>query len=239
LSILWGAHAILFVVLCLEQFGVLSFPKEYLGNDRLQLLWQWSFYVICMCTFHLLEFFLTAFYNPFVATADSFLVNHSQTYTLAALLSWTEFFTRLVCFPKLNSVGVCLFGVFIAVISQTIRSSAMVTCGLSFNHLIQREKKDNHVLITHGVYKYLRHPSYFGFYYWCVGMQLVLNNYLSASLFAIASCMFFRRRIPYEEESLLHHFPNEYADYAKRTWVGIPFVPSIALELDDVRLKSS
>ena len=46
------------------------------------------------------------------------------------------------------------------VIGQFIRSLAMVTCGESFNHLIQTERKDNHVLVTHGIYKYLRHPRY-------------------------------------------------------------------------------
>ena len=40
--------------------------------------------------------------------------------------------------------------------------------------------------------------------------------------------MFFRRRIPYEEESLQCHFPNgEYIEYASKTWIGIPFVQSL------------
>ena len=34
---------------------------------------------------------------------------------------------------------------------QVCRSWAMMTCGESFNHYIQRDKKDNHVLITHGM----------------------------------------------------------------------------------------
>jgi len=117
-------------------------------------------------------------------------------------------------------------GIAFVLISQTIRSLAMITCGESFNHLIQTSKKDNHILIKHGIYQYLRHPSYVGFYYWSVGGQMVLNSPVSGLVFGAASYMFFRRRIPYEEDSLLQHFPDEYAAYARRTWVGIPFLPN-------------
>jgi protein-S-isoprenylcysteine O-methyltransferase len=115
-------------------------------------------------------------------------------------------------------------------ISQAVRSLAMITCGESFNHLIQTQKKDNHVLITHGIYKYLRHPSYVGFHYWSVGSQLLLNNPISSILFSYASWMFFRRRIPYEERSLMHHFPNEYAAYSRKARIMIPFIPSPIFE---------
>ena len=73
-------------------------------------------------------------------------------------------------------------------------------------------------------YSIFRHPSYVGFYYWAVGTQLLLGNVVCTVLFAIAACMFFQRRIPYEEEALLQLFPEEYPDYVKRTYVGIPFL---------------
>lgn len=43
-------------------------------------------------------------------------------------------------------------GVIVAILAQSVRTIAMITCGESFNHLIQTAKKDNHVLITHGMY---------------------------------------------------------------------------------------
>jgi len=73
-------------------------------------------------------------------------------------------------------------------------------------------------------YKILRHPSYVGFYYWSVGTQLLLGNALHTVLFAIAAWMFFRRRIPFEEEALVQLFPEEYPAYVKQTWIGIPFL---------------
>jgi protein-S-isoprenylcysteine O-methyltransferase len=73
-------------------------------------------------------------------------------------------------------------------------------------------------------YKYLRHPSYVGFFYWAIGTQLLLCNPLQIILFTCATWAFFQRRIPYEEECLRQLFPNEYDAYAAKTAVGIPFL---------------
>ena len=102
----------------------------------------------------------------------------------------------------------------------------MITAGQSFNHVIQTYKKENHVLITHGIYRMFRHPSYVGFYYWSIGTQLCLGNVAHAMLFSVVSWNFFHRRIPFEEESLCVLFPNEYPAYVAKTWMGIPFIRS-------------
>jgi protein-S-isoprenylcysteine O-methyltransferase len=220
LGILWGIHGVMIILLSLD-----SWVTDGISETRFSMVWQWCFYVWTMCTFHLLEFFTTAIYNPTATSGNSFLVNHSKAYTAAALIAATEFWIKVVFFPSTNML-LCRLGIGLVLVSQIIRSLAMITCGESFNHLIQTSKKENHVLMTHGIYRYFRHPSYVGFYYWSIGTQLVLGNWLSAIVFAVASLMFFRRRIPYEEESLLQHFPEEYPVYARQTWVGIPFVPS-------------
>lgn len=234
LGVLWGVSGSLLFLLTVNSWGAVLDLASVVSKSRLFMIWQWCFYVWAMCTFHLLEFFNTAIYNPSVTSANSFLVNHSKAYTAAHLIAAAEFFTRFLLFPRTGSLLFCRLGVGLVFISQTIRSLAMMTCGESFNHLIQTSRKENHVLVTHGVYRFLRHPSYVGFYYWSIATQLVLNNFVSAVVFAVASCLFFRRRIPYEEESLLQLFPDgEYAAYSKRTMVGIPFIPDIKHILSD------
>lgn len=224
LSSTWGVHSTLLVLFTLERLGFLS--TGILEGARLEMFCQWCFYICSMTAFHLLEFFTTAIYNPTVTSSESYLVNHSKAYTAAFIIAFLEFWIRFAIFPWASPLAYGL-GVLLVLVTQIIRSWAMITCGESFNHLIQTSKKENHVLVTHGIYKFLRHPSYFGFYYWSIATQLVLNNFFSVLLFSVASLMFFRRRIPYEEESLLQHFPDEYAAYAKTTWVGIPFIPNI------------
>ena len=198
------------------------------------MLWQWCTYILCICTFHLLEFFITAVYNPTQATSDSYLINHSITYTTAAILSWIEFWIRFVCVVRHVHIFdaihlpfyISYIGFGILMIAQCVRSMAMATAGESFNHLIQTSKKQNHVLITHGIYRIFRHPSYVGFFYWSISTQLVLGNTVHALLYTLASWTFFNRRIQYEEESLCKFFPSTYPQYVSQTYMGIPLIKS-------------
>jgi len=142
-------------------------------------------------------------------------------------VSCSEFFIRFLLCPRFNSKILTVSGLILVAIGQITRSSAMITCGESFNHMIQHSKKKNHVLVKSGIYQYLRHPSYFGFYYWSIGTQLVLGNVLSTILFGVASWFFFHRRIPFEEQTLLKLFPEEYPEYRKSTIIGIPFIKTV------------
>ena len=190
------------------------------------MVWQWCSYVMALSTFHLLEFFLMAIWNPTAASTDSFLINNTISYTAAVLSSWTEYSLRFIFVPHWNSTWVSVIGLVLTIFSQSLRSLAMTTASESFNHIIQTSRKQNHVLVTHGVYHYFRHPSYVGFFYWSIGTQLLLGNLLHAAAFAYVSWQFFARRIPYEEESLCRHFPDEYPAYVARTWIGIPLLKS-------------
>jgi protein-S-isoprenylcysteine O-methyltransferase len=229
LGFLLGFHLILSMQLFLHLWNVLHFAElETLlgGIHRIQLLWQWSVYFTAFSTFHQLEFFVTAIYNPSEATADSFLVNHSTAYTAAAITSWTEFWLRLLFVPAWNIPYMSYAGLVLVLLSQCIRSTAMATAGGSFNHVIQNVKKDNHTLIVHGIYSIFRHPSYVGFFYWSIGTQLLLGNALHATLYAIVLWNFFKRRIEYEEDSLCQFFPDDYPAYVARSYMGIPFLSS-------------
>lgn len=221
LGLLLGAHIIVWILVSLDIWYLLELG--WCSSGRMFLLWQWCSYAIALCCFHLLEFAITALYNPTECSSDSFLVNHSTAYTAAALTSWLEFGIRFCFFPSAAIPMVSYAGLPVLWVAQFIRSSAMATAGESFNHLIQTSKKDNHRLITHGIYRWFRHPSYVGFFYWSIATQMVLGNPVHTILFAMASWSFFRRRIPYEEETLRQHFPD-YPAYAARTWMGIPFI---------------
>ncbi len=132
------------------------------------------------------------------------------------------------------------------VVGQGTRTTAMIHAGSNFNHLIQSKKKEGHVLVTGGIYKYLRHPSYFGFFWWGLGTQVVLGNAVCLVGYAVVLWRFFKRRIesayiPFrgmqrgcslireisaEEETLLiGFFGMDYVRYRDRTTVGIPFIP--------------
>jgi protein-S-isoprenylcysteine O-methyltransferase len=211
---------------------------KILGHDRVLMIWQWSAYAMSVSAFHILEFTTTALYNPHVCSSDSFLINHSTGYTAAALTSWTEFALRFFLAPQYNFFRVSLLALPFLILSQAIRSLAMITAGESFNHMIQIKKKDNHCLVTYGIYRFLRHPSYVGFFYWSIITQLVLGNLIHAILLAIVSWTFFQRRIPFEEESLCQLFPDEYPTYMARTYMGIPFIRSNATTRSSLLIRN-
>ena len=239
LGIVWGIHVSCGGFLFLLWATVSKNPEgfSFFGPRRLAMAWTWCFYITAMCTFHLLEFFATAFFNPTVVASNSFLVNHSKAYTVAAIIASTEFWLRFVFGGSKNDsaatpmdagwMTITLLGIAMVISSQIVRSCAMMKCGESFNHYIQVLRKENHVLVTDGIYRWFRHPSYMGFYYWSIGTQLVLHNPVSGLLFAVAGWKFFAQRIPYEERSLLRLFGDEYYNYAMRSYMGIPFIPSI------------
>lgn len=45
-------------------------------------------------------------------------------------------------------------------------------------------------------------------------------------MYVVAASSFFRRRIPFEEAFLEQFYPDQYPQYVRRTFVGIPLVPN-------------
>jgi len=190
-------------------------------------LLHWSTYVALLCTFHFLEFFSTAIWQPKVLSYDSFIVNHSQNYTIAVIASAVEYWLEDYLFPNMkHNPCAAWVGLTVVLAGQAIRTAAMWTCKENFAHQIMHQRIEGHQLVTHGIYKYLRHPSYFGWFYWSVGTQVLLCNPISVVLYAYASWSFFNSRIPYEEETLVQFYAQEYIDYCRGTAIGIPFVTS-------------
>lgn len=189
-----------------------------------------SLYLLFLSLFHALEFLTTAVYNPSVATSASFVVDHSPAYTAALLSALLEYVLRLLLSPLLPCLrpglgALSLLGLLLCLGGQATRAAAMSTCGENFNHIIQTgDTRQNHALVTHGIYALLRHPSYTGWFYWSVGTQLLLGNPVNAALYAGAAWRFFGARIPYEEDTLVELFGDEYVEYMGRSWVLIPFI---------------
>ncbi|CAI5678609.1 unnamed protein product [Oreochromis niloticus] len=184
-----------------------------------------------MCSlsfFHYSEYLVTAIINPRSLSLDSFLLNHSVEYTLAAVSSWVEFIVEKLTVPELKQLSWLSFlGLFMVLCGEGLRKAAMLTAGSNFNHIVQNEKAQSHVLVTSGVYAYFRHPSYVGWFYWSIGTQVMLCNPLCILAYTIASWRFFRERIEEEELSLIHFFAEDYVEYKKRVPTGLPFISGI------------
>ncbi|OJJ67423.1 hypothetical protein ASPBRDRAFT_135696 [Aspergillus brasiliensis CBS 101740] len=205
---------------------LLTYPPLYTP------LWRIPFFISSLSLFHFLEYYTTAAYNTHFATVSAYLLtSNGWTYHIAhgsaileCLLTHTYFTSRPVPLylpSSLTSYQVCL-GLVLMVLGQTIRSVAMAQAGSNFNHTVQVTRREGHVLVTGGVYSVLRHPSYFGFFWWGLGTQLVLGNGVCFIAYAVVLWRFFSGRIWREEKFLVAFFGEEYERYRKRSWVGIP-----------------
>ena len=195
-------------------------------------LWRLPFFLATLSLFHFLEFWTTAAYNTRVAEVGSFLLTSNWPgYAIAHTIATFECLLTNVLWPNqtwapLHSGSVlCFLGLVLVVVGQTVRSVAMVQAGPSFNHLVQHQRSSAHVLVTTGIYGRLRHPSYFGFFWWALGTQLVLGNLISFLGYTAALWRFFITRIRYEEEFLVSFFGEEYVDYRKKVGTKIPLCP--------------
>ena len=177
LGFVFGIHLTVLITM-LTFHSSNSNSNSTLDNDERNsisniLIIQWCLNICFVAFFHLTEFFVTAIYNSSEVSAESFMVNHSKAYTIAMLASWVEFWVEYLLIRYylgsqiyhrvlIMPIATRWVGLVFVLGGQCLRTAAMATCGPSFNHLIQRQKKSNHVLITHGVYAYFRHPSYVG-----------------------------------------------------------------------------
>ena len=140
--------------------------------------------------------------------------------------------------------GLWIVGVVLMLVGQVARSLAMIHAGTNFSHLVAYRKEEGHVLVKSGIYRfvfitlscflfsfffadwnrYLRHPSYFGFFWWGLGTQIMLGNPVCFVGYSLVLWKFFNNRIRGEEELLVEFFEDEYQEYRARTPAFIPFI---------------
>lgn len=118
-------------------------------------------------------------------------------------------------FVSLIGVALCTLGALFAI-------WARLSLGRNWSGAVITLKED-HKLIEHGPYKYVRHPIYTGFIFAALGVALTVGSisaYMGTILFLIA----FLIRIQKEETLMTHQFPSEYPAYKKNSKKLIPFI---------------
>ncbi|CRK91988.1 CLUMA_CG005568, isoform A [Clunio marinus] len=175
--------------------------------------------------FHFSEYFVISITSHQALSLDSFMLTHSVQYGIAATLSWIEFFCEAYFFPDMNEYkSFWIVGSLICLSGEIVRKLAMFTAKKSFHHIVQFQQAEDHKLITNGIYRICRHPSYVGWFYWSIGTQIILTNPFCFIIYIIASWLFFKERVYMEEIALLNFFGEEYLRYQQTTKTGLPFI---------------
>lgn len=81
---------------------------------------------------------------------------------------------------------------------------------------------ENGQLVTHGAYRFVRHPIYTGLILGTLGWSLLMATFLGIA-FAVILFVFFDLKLRREEEWLTQTYPG-YPDYQRRVRKLIPWV---------------
>jgi protein-S-isoprenylcysteine O-methyltransferase Ste14 len=84
------------------------------------------------------------------------------------------------------------------------------------------EVKEQHALITEGVYKFVRHPMYTAFWLWALAQAVLIPNVIAGPAGVVGFGLLYICRVKKEESLMLETFGDEYRAYIRRTGRLIP-----------------
>jgi protein-S-isoprenylcysteine O-methyltransferase Ste14 len=150
--------------------------------------------------------------------------------TVLLTLAWLGFFVPLIWIAS----PAFSFAEYPLRTGPLIAGIAFLAVGLWFFHRshadlgtnwsITLEVREQHRLITEGVYGSVRHPMYMALLLYSVGQALVIPNWVAGPAYLIAFGILFAFRVRAEERMMLDQFGDQYAKYAARTKRLVPGV---------------
>ncbi|MHA2251469.1 MAG: methyltransferase family protein [Candidatus Kariarchaeaceae archaeon] len=84
--------------------------------------------------------------------------------------------------------------------------------------------REEHDLITTGIYKYVRHPMYGGVLIGVIGFGLVAHSIIVFLITFLLYLWIFNNRAKHEEEILLNEFGDKFQEYITNSKKFIPFI---------------
>jgi len=86
------------------------------------------------------------------------------------------------------------------------------------------EMREQHKLVTDGLYAYVRHPMYSSFALFALAQFLLLQNWIAGPVGPIGFGILFFLRVSREERVMIETFGDDYRDYMRRTARIIPWI---------------
>jgi protein-S-isoprenylcysteine O-methyltransferase Ste14 len=95
---------------------------------------------------------------------------------------------------------------------------------LGTNWSITLQVRENHSLVTNGVYRRIRHPMYASLFLYSVGQLLALPNWIAGPSYLVTFGILYGLRVRAEERMMLEAFGADYTAYMGRTKRLVPGV---------------
>jgi protein-S-isoprenylcysteine O-methyltransferase Ste14 len=95
---------------------------------------------------------------------------------------------------------------------------------LGTNWSVTLELRERHRLVTHGIYRWMRHPMYLALLLIATGQALALPNWLVGPSYLVAMLLLVALRLGPEERMMREQFGKDYEAYAATTKRLVPGV---------------
>jgi protein-S-isoprenylcysteine O-methyltransferase Ste14 len=140
---------------------------------------------------------------------------------LGFILAWLPAYTDRRDVGTIDGDTVRYFGLALFVVGCTLRLAPVFVLGRRFSGLVAIQ--EGHELVTGGLYRVIRHPSYLGLLLGLFGWALVFRSAIGVlvSLLLLPPLI---ARMNSEEALLESEFGAQYADYRRRSWRLLPFL---------------
>jgi protein-S-isoprenylcysteine O-methyltransferase Ste14 len=90
------------------------------------------------------------------------------------------------------------------------------------NWSITLEVREGHRLVTHGIYRHVRHPMYLALLLYSLGQTLVIPNWVAGPSYLVTFGLLFVLRVGPEERLMREAFGKDYDSYMARTRRLVP-----------------
>ena len=140
---------------------------------------------------------------------------------LAVLLAFFSAYTDRHDILTIDGDAARWTGFALLVVGTIVRLRPVFVLGPRFSGLVAVQR--DHRLVTTGIYRHVRNPSYVGLIVASIGWALVFRSGVGI-LIAVLLLIPLVARIRSEERLLAEHFGAEYESYRARTWRLLPGV---------------
>lgn len=93
---------------------------------------------------------------------------------------------------------------------------------LGKNWSVTTELREDHTLITSGVYEHIRHPMYAAILLLCLAQPFLIHNWIAGLAGPLSFIPMLLLRRNYEEQMMIDEFGDRYREYALRTGRILP-----------------
>lgn len=148
-----------------------------------------------------------------------FVIAATLVFFLSLLVTFWDFWQiqRMIFhFDSISLVGFVLF-----IFGVVLRAVGKLTLGRFYAYGLRT--LPDHKLVTHGIYKHVRHPISLAAILYSLGIPLIFSSlYGFAVMLPLIPLILYRLRI--EERMLIEKLGDEYREYVRKTKKLIPFI---------------